>query len=88
MVTLPPADLRDHFAQHGYRRFDLLGEGMEGIVFALGDRHVGKLWFRRQPAELRIIKDFYEHLGSQDLPFAVPRIWRWRRRQEASPPAG
>ncbi|MCW3816309.1 aminoglycoside phosphotransferase family protein [Micromonospora sp. DR5-3] len=66
--------LKDLFARRGYRRFDLLGEGMEGVVFALGDGHVGKLWFRRQPAELRVIKDFYEHLGSQDLPFAVPRM--------------
>ncbi|MFD2766834.1 phosphotransferase family protein [Micromonospora eburnea] len=75
MVTLPPADLvKDHFARRGYRRFDLLGEGMEGVVFALGGGHVGKLWFRRQPAELRVVKDFYEHLGSQDLPFAVPRM--------------
>ncbi|MFE9205311.1 aminoglycoside phosphotransferase family protein [Micromonospora sp. NPDC007230] len=66
--------LKDHFAKQGYRRFDLLGEGMEGIVFALGDGQVGKLWFRRQPAELRFIKDFYEHLGSQGLPFALPRM--------------
>ncbi|OKI42284.1 phosphotransferase [Micromonospora sp. CB01531] len=66
--------LKDHFAKQGYRRFGLLGEGMEGVVFALGDGHVGKLWFRRQPAELRFITDFYEHLGSQGLPFAVPRM--------------
>lgn len=71
---MTPEQLRDHFAARGYRRFDLLGEGMEGVVFRLGDGHVGKMWFRRRPAELRVMKDFYEQLASQGLPFAVPRM--------------
>jgi hypothetical protein len=67
--------LKDHFQTKGYRRFDLLGEGMEGVVFALGDERVGKLWFRRRPDELRNVKDFYAELGSQALPFAVPEVF-------------
>ena len=72
---MPAHLLKDYFQKKGYKRFDLLGEGMEGVVFALGGERVGKLWFRRRPAELQIVKEFYEELASHDLPFSVPEMF-------------
>lgn len=72
---MPAQLVMDHFRKRGYKRFDLIGEGMEGVVFALGGDRVGKLWFRRRPAELQIVKEFYAELASHDLPFSVPEMF-------------
>lgn len=58
----------------GARRPELLGRGMEGVVFRLGDATVAKVWFERKAAELRLIQSFYRELQAQSLSFAVPDI--------------
>lgn len=51
-----------------------LGEGMEGTVHRLGDGLVAKAWFHRTADELGRLRDFYDELAGQGLPFATPRI--------------
>jgi Phosphotransferase enzyme family len=52
----------------------LVGEGMEGAVYDLGDQRVAKVWFSQSPAVLRKIQSFYAGLAAKPLSFAVPQI--------------
>jgi hypothetical protein len=52
----------------------LVGEGMEGAVYDLGDQRVAKVWFSQSPAVLRRLQSFYTGLAAKPLSFAVPQI--------------
>jgi len=74
-VTGPAGtDWSDYFTQHGYAHAELLGRGMEGVVYALGDGLVGKVWLNRSADELQLLKEFYRELSAQPLPFSTPEI--------------
>ena len=51
-----------------------LGAGMDGIVYALADGGIAKVWFRQSPATLAPLRTFYAELDAAGLPFATPRI--------------
>lgn len=51
-----------------------LGRGMEGVVYDLGAGLVGKVWFQRHVADLRLTREFQRELAAQHLPFATPCI--------------
>ena len=52
----------------------LLGEGMEGAVYALDASVVAKVWFTRSAPAVRLMKSFYDALSSKTLSFVVPQI--------------
>jgi aminoglycoside phosphotransferase len=51
---------------------ELIGQGMEGAVYALGDGQVSKTWFDRRPDDVRPLQAFLDELPP--LPFRTPRI--------------
>jgi aminoglycoside phosphotransferase len=51
---------------------ELIGQGMEGAVYDLGDGRVSKTWFDRKPDDVRPLKAFLDELPP--LPFRTPRI--------------
>ncbi|TDW83468.1 aminoglycoside phosphotransferase family protein [Kribbella sp. VKM Ac-2566] len=51
---------------------ELIGQGMEGAVYDLGDGTVRKVWFDRRPEDVRPLKAFLDELP--ELPFRTPRI--------------
>lgn len=51
---------------------ELIGQGMEGTVYDLGDGRVRKIWFDRRPDDVRPLKAFLDELPA--LPFRTPRI--------------
>ncbi|HZX06563.1 phosphotransferase family protein [Kribbella sp.] len=51
---------------------ELIGQGMEGAVYDLGDGTVRKVWFGRRPEEVLPLKTFLDELP--ELPFRTPRI--------------
>ncbi|WP_134124180.1 aminoglycoside phosphotransferase family protein [Kribbella kalugense] len=51
---------------------ELIGQGMEGAVYDLGDGTVRKVWFDRRPEDVRPLKAFLDELPA--LPFRTPRI--------------
>jgi aminoglycoside phosphotransferase len=53
-------------------RVELIGQGMEGAVYDLGDGRVRKTWFGRRPDDVRPLKAFLDELPP--LPFRTPRI--------------
>lgn len=54
------------------RPVELIGQGMEGAVYDLGDGTVRKLWFDRRPDDVRPLQAFLDELP--DLPFRTPKI--------------
>lgn len=50
----------------------LIGQGMEGAVYDLGDGQVGKVWFNRGVEDVLPLQEFLRELG--DLPFRTPEI--------------
>jgi hypothetical protein len=58
----------------GFSKAEVIGRGMEGVVYALDDALVGKVWFRRRPTELEPLRAFYSHLREQKLSFRTPEI--------------
>lgn len=54
----------------------LLGEGMEGAVFAIDASRVAKLWFSASVASSRRLAAFYDALDALPFGFDVPRISR------------
>lgn len=62
----------------GYDVTHELGRGMEGVVAALDDARVVKLWDRRPRDEVERLRTFYDAveagLGAAGAPIAVPRI--------------
>jgi aminoglycoside phosphotransferase (APT) family kinase protein len=51
---------------------ELIGQGMEGAVYDLGDGTVRKVWFERRVEEVLPLKAFLDELP--ELPFRTPRI--------------
>jgi aminoglycoside phosphotransferase len=51
---------------------ELIGQGMEGAVYDLGDGRVSKTWFDRRPDDVRPLQAFLDELPP--LPFRTPRI--------------
>jgi aminoglycoside phosphotransferase (APT) family kinase protein len=51
---------------------ELIGQGMEGAVYDLGDGTVRKVWFERRPEDVGPLKAFLDELPP--LPFRTPRI--------------
>ena len=52
----------------------LIGQGMEGAVYDLGNGLVGKVWFNRQADDVLPLQEFLAELKEQDLPFRTPDI--------------
>jgi hypothetical protein len=73
-VTGEIAKAERHFAKRGYRFSGVLGRGMEGVVYDLGDGVVGKVWFRRRPEELAVLQAFYRELCASSSPIRFPEI--------------
>ena len=51
---------------------ELIGQGMEGAVYDLGDGTVRKIWVDRRPEDVRPLQAFLDELP--ELPFRTPRI--------------
>ncbi|GAA2755084.1 adenosine deaminase [Actinopolymorpha rutila] len=51
-----------------------LGAGMDGVVYAVDDDTVAKVWFRHSPGALHRLRDFHADLDAAGLPFATPCI--------------
>jgi aminoglycoside phosphotransferase len=51
---------------------ELIGQGMEGAVYDLGDGRVRKIWFDRRPDDVRPMQAFLDELPP--LPYRTPRI--------------
>jgi aminoglycoside phosphotransferase (APT) family kinase protein len=51
---------------------ELIGQGMEGAVYDLGDGTVRKVWFERRVEDVLPLKAFLDELP--ELPFRTPRI--------------
>jgi hypothetical protein len=66
----------EYFEQYAGGPVQLIGQGMEGTVYDLGDDQVGKVWFDRQPADVLPLQAFLSELNHQDLPFRTPDISR------------
>ncbi len=47
---------------------------MEGVVYALGDGRVAKVWSGRPPAGLELTRQVYADIARHRLPFATPEI--------------
>lgn len=62
----------------GYAVTHEIGRGMEGVVTALDDERVVKVWDRRPRAEVERLRTFYDAveagLDQAGVPLAVPRI--------------
>ena len=74
MTTDPLAVMRTA----GFSVTHEVGRGMEGVVAALDDRHVVKLWDRRPLGEIERLRLFYDAvdagLREAGVALAVPRI--------------
>jgi phosphotransferase family enzyme len=67
-------DWARYFADEGFGEARVLGQGMEGTVYALGAEQVAKVCRHRQFDEVRRLRDFYAHLAGQGLFFDTPKI--------------
>ncbi|WP_328848455.1 phosphotransferase family protein [Micromonospora zamorensis] len=52
----------------------LLGRGMEGAVYEIGQERIAKVWFDGSEAALQRVRVFYDALAGKPLRIAVPRI--------------
>jgi aminoglycoside phosphotransferase (APT) family kinase protein len=66
----------EYFEQYAGGPVQLIGQGMEGVVYDLGGGEVGKVWFGRQPEDVLPLQTFLNELNQQDLPFRTPDISR------------
>ncbi|MEV8378057.1 aminoglycoside phosphotransferase family protein [Kribbella sp. NPDC056861] len=64
----------EYFEKHAAAPVTLLGQGMEGTVYDLGNGLVGKVWFDRTADEVLPMQAFLAELGEQELPFRTPEI--------------
>lgn len=74
MVDWGMTSVERYFEKHASRPVTLLGQGMEGAVYDLGDGMVGKAWFSRSAGEVLPLQAFLAELNAQDLPFRTPDI--------------
>jgi hypothetical protein len=52
----------------------LLGEGMEGCVYAIDDERVAKVWFTETAHALQRLQRFYQALSAKPLGLAAPLV--------------
>ncbi len=52
----------------------VLGEGMEGRVYAIDHERIAKVWFTETADALQRLQQFYDALSAKPLAFAVPRV--------------
>lgn len=52
----------------------LIGEGMEGVVYALDADRVAKIWFAEPATAARDTRTFFEAPAAKPLSFAVPQV--------------
>lgn len=52
----------------------VVGEGMEGVVYALDEQRVAKVWFTASPEALRRTSRFQAALAAAPFTFSTPRI--------------
>jgi hypothetical protein len=69
-----PIHVIEYFEKHAAAPVTLLGQGMEGTVYDLGNGLVGKVWFDRTADEVVPMQAFLAELGEQELPFRTPEI--------------
>ncbi|WP_020575498.1 phosphotransferase family protein [Actinopolymorpha alba] len=74
MARTPAAAWPHSLREVGLSVTEQLGAGMEGVVYALADGTVAKVWARQGFEDLLRLQAFYADLASADLPFATPRI--------------
>ena len=55
---------------------EVLGAGTEGVVVALGDGRLAKVWYERSVTEVERLQAFGAALAAAGLPFATPEIDR------------
>ena len=60
MARLTVNEAREVAFSCGLTPLDVLGSGMEGMVFVLDADHVAKVWFGRDAADLTRLKQFHE----------------------------
>ncbi|MET9764312.1 aminoglycoside phosphotransferase family protein [Streptomyces sp. NPDC006372] len=70
-----------HFADRGHPGARRIGAGVEGVVYALGEGRVAKVWNGRPPVELT--RQVYADLARHRLPFATPEIFEVERHRDA-----
>ncbi|MEV6541270.1 aminoglycoside phosphotransferase family protein [Streptomyces sp. NPDC051665] len=65
-----------YFADRGHGDVQPLAAGVEGAVYRLGDRTVGKVWSGRRPVGVGLMRRVYADIAghSASLPFATPEI--------------
>ncbi len=64
----------DALTAAGLSAGDVLGSGVEGTVFDLGDGTVAKVWRNRPRADLVRLRAFYDAVSSAQPAVATPRI--------------
>jgi aminoglycoside phosphotransferase (APT) family kinase protein len=64
----------EYFERRAGGPVTLIGRGMEGAVYDLGDGQVGKVWFNRGVDDVLPLQEFLAELKEQDLPFRTPDI--------------
>ncbi|MEV6414660.1 phosphotransferase [Kribbella sp. NPDC051718] len=74
MVFLPAPPVMQYFEAHASAPVVLLGQGMEGAVYDLGEGLAGKVWFERVADDVLPLQAFLAELGRQELPFLTPHI--------------
>jgi len=68
------ADALAALADRGLVAGAVLGAGMEGVVLALDDDQIAKVWHGRSRTELERLRTFTGALADAGLPFATPRV--------------
>ena len=64
----------EYFERRAGGPVTLIGQGMEGAVYDLGDGQVGKVWFNRGVDDVLPLQEFLGELKEQELPFRTPDI--------------
>ncbi|MGH3489337.1 MAG: phosphotransferase family protein [Actinopolymorphaceae bacterium] len=67
-----PGDWPDELGKVGLTVTGPLGAGMDGVVYALDDGTVAKVWIRQDATSLTRLANFYAQLDATGLPFATP----------------
>ncbi|GAA3564034.1 hypothetical protein GCM10022235_35650 [Kribbella ginsengisoli] len=74
MGLSPTPPQLQYFEERAAAPVTLIGQGMEGAVYDLGDGLAGKIWFERSVSEVRPLQAFLGELSQQGLPFRTPEI--------------
>ena len=68
------AELRRRLRTVGYEPGEVLGAGVEGTVFDVGDNLVAKVWHRRGADEIGLLKTFYDAVAAAEPTVSTPRL--------------